>query len=107
MDIGICKALKACRLMALSPAPPSIRTWCILTLEMVGETTMGKSPAPAMLDGQSEASKLTGVPIHFTWAVNLDMEAVAAMSRRSVLTARREVSGHEPPNMTLTVRHGA
>jgi hypothetical protein len=36
--IGICSFLKATRLIRLRAAPPSIKMWYNLTLEMVGET---------------------------------------------------------------------
>jgi hypothetical protein len=39
--IGICSFLKAARLMRLRTAPPSIKTWYSLMLEMVGETSSG------------------------------------------------------------------
>jgi hypothetical protein len=51
-SIGICSFLKAARLMRLRVAPPSIKTWYSLTLEMVGETSSGSYLAPAMLLGQ-------------------------------------------------------
>jgi hypothetical protein len=54
-SIKICSILKAVRLMRLSAAPPSIKTWYNLTLAMVGETSSESCPAPAILLGQSEA----------------------------------------------------
>jgi hypothetical protein len=40
-SIGIYSFLKATRLMRLRAAPPSIKTWYNLTLEMVRETNSG------------------------------------------------------------------
>jgi hypothetical protein len=62
--IGICSFFKAARLMRLSVAPPSIKTCYSLMLAMVGETSSGSCPAPAMLLGQSQASNPIGVSIH-------------------------------------------
>jgi hypothetical protein len=39
--IGIYSFLKVARLMRLRAAPPSIKTWYSLMLEMVGETSSG------------------------------------------------------------------
>jgi hypothetical protein len=66
-SIGICSFLKATRLMRLRAAPLSIKMWYSLTLEIVGETSSGSYPAPAMLLGsrrcqtQSEFSPTCGV----------------------------------------------
>jgi hypothetical protein len=49
--IGICSILKVARLMRLRAAPPSIKTWYSLTLEMLRETNSGSRLAPAMLLG--------------------------------------------------------
>jgi hypothetical protein len=62
--IGICNFLKAARLMRLRVAPPSIKMWYNLTLEMVGETSSGSFAALAMLLGQSEASNPIRVSTH-------------------------------------------
>jgi hypothetical protein len=43
LPIGIYNFLKAARLMRLRAAPPSIKTWYSLMLEMVGETSRGRS----------------------------------------------------------------
>jgi hypothetical protein len=51
LDMEICNFWKAARLMRLKTAPPSIRMWYSLTLAMVGETTSGSCPAPAMFLG--------------------------------------------------------
>jgi hypothetical protein len=65
--IGICSFLKAARLMRLRVAPPSIKMWYSLTLEMVGETSSGSCLASAMLLGsrrhrtQSEFPPTCGV----------------------------------------------
>jgi hypothetical protein len=42
-DTSICSFLKATKLIRLSAAPPSIRTWYSLMLMMVGETSSGSS----------------------------------------------------------------
>jgi hypothetical protein len=49
------------RLMRLRAAPLSIRTWYNLMLVMVGETSSGSCPAPAMLLGQSVTLKLARI----------------------------------------------
>jgi hypothetical protein len=49
--ISIYSFLKAARLMRLRVAPPSIKLWYSLTLEMVGETSSRSCPALAMLLG--------------------------------------------------------
>jgi hypothetical protein len=62
--IRICSFLKVARLMRLSVAPPSIKTWYNLTLAMVGETSSGSCLAPAMILGRSEASNPIKVSTH-------------------------------------------
>jgi hypothetical protein len=96
-DIRICSFLKAARLMRLSAAPPLTRASYNLMLAMVGETSSGSSPAPAMFLGQTEASKLIGVSIHLWWGAALGVDAAAATARRRVLTARRYMMSQEPP----------
>jgi hypothetical protein len=64
LDIEICNFWKAARLMRLRTAPPSIRTWYSLTLEMVREMTSWSCPAPAMFLVQLEALKPMDVSIH-------------------------------------------
>jgi hypothetical protein len=70
-DIKICSFLKAVRLMRLRVAPPSIKKWYSLTLEMVGEMISGSYPAPVMFLGQSEASKPIDVSIHLWCSASL------------------------------------
>jgi hypothetical protein len=62
--IRIYSFLKAARLMRLSAAPQSIKTWYNLTMAMVGETSSGSYLVPAMLLGQLEASDSIGVSNH-------------------------------------------
>jgi hypothetical protein len=52
------------RLMRFRTAPPSIRTWNILTLAMVEEMTSWSYPTPNMFMGQSKASNVIDVSIH-------------------------------------------
>jgi hypothetical protein len=59
-SIGIYSFLKAARLMRLRAAPPSIKTWYSLTLEMVKETSSGSCPAPAM--GSQRSRTQSGFP---------------------------------------------
>jgi hypothetical protein len=99
-DIGIYSFLKAAKLIRFSTAPPLIRMWYSLTLMMVGETSRGSCLAPAMLLGQSEASKLIDVSIHlWCWAA-LGAGAAVATSLRMFLMMRQEVMSQEPPNIT-------
>jgi hypothetical protein len=83
--------LKAARLMRLRAAPPSIKTWYNLMLEMVGETSSGSCPVPAMLLGQSEASNPIGVSTHLWCGAAFGARATAAISRRRVLTTCLDV----------------
>jgi hypothetical protein len=86
--IGICRFLKAARLMRLSAAPLSIKTWYSLTLAMVGETSNGSCLAPAMLMGQPEVSNPIGVFIHLRCGTAFGAGAAAAISRRKALMMR-------------------
>jgi hypothetical protein len=95
--IGICSFLKAARLMRLRAAPPSIKTWYNLTLEMVGETSSGSYPASAMLLVQSKASKLIRISTHLRCDAAFTSGAATAISRRGVLTTRLDVMAQEPP----------
>jgi hypothetical protein len=70
-DIRICSFLKTTRLIRLRVAPPSVRIWYSLMLVMVGEMINGSCPAPDMLLGQSEASKLIGVSTHLRCGATL------------------------------------
>jgi hypothetical protein len=63
-DPRICSCLNAAWLMTLSPAPPSIRTWCSRMLAMTGAVMSGSILAPAMLSGQSDAPKEIVVLLH-------------------------------------------
>jgi hypothetical protein len=99
-DISICSFLKAAKLIRFSAAPPSIRMWYSLTLTMVGETSSGSCPAPAMLLGQSKVSKLIDVSIHLWCGATLGAGATAATSQCMFLMMRREVMFQEPPNIT-------
>jgi hypothetical protein len=63
-DPGICSCLNAAWLMTLSPAPPSISTWCSRMLVMTRVVMSGSIPAPAMLSGQSDAPKEMVVLLH-------------------------------------------
>jgi hypothetical protein len=92
--IDIRSLLKVARLVRLSAAPLSIKTWYSLMLTMDGETSSGSCSAPTMLLGQSEASKPIGVSIH------LRCGAAVVISRRKVLMMRRDIMFQEPPNMT-------
>jgi hypothetical protein len=78
--IAICSFLKAARLMRLSAAPPSIKTWYNLTLAMVGETSSGSYPTPAMLLEQSEASNPIGVSTHLLCGAAFGAGATVAIS---------------------------
>jgi hypothetical protein len=89
--IGIYNFLKAARLVRLRAAPPSIKTWYSLTLEMVRETSSGSCLAPAMLLGQSEAMNLIGVSIHLRCSVAFGAKTATAISRRRVLTTCLDV----------------
>jgi hypothetical protein len=99
-DIAIYSFLKAAKLIRFSAAPPSIRTWYNLMLMMVRETSSGSCPAPAMLLGQSEASKLIDVSIHLWCGTAFGAGAAAATSQCRFLMMRREVMSQEPLNMT-------
>jgi hypothetical protein len=99
-DIGIYRFLKAAKLIRFSVVPSSIRIWYSLTLMMVKETSSGSYPAPAMLLGQSVASKLIGVSIYLWCGAALGADATVATSRRRFLTMRWEVISQEPPNIT-------
>jgi hypothetical protein len=99
-DIGICSFLKAGKLIRFSAAPPSIRMWYNLMLTMVGETSSGSCPAPAMLLGQSKVSKLIDVSIHLWCGATLGAGATAATSQCMFLMMRREVMFQEPSNIT-------
>jgi hypothetical protein len=104
--IGIYSFLKAARLMRLRAAPPSIKTWYSLTLEMVGETSSGSYPVPAMILGQSKESNPIGVSSHLRCGAAFDAAATATISQRRVLTPRLDMMAQEPPNMTWSVlRH--
>jgi hypothetical protein len=59
--------------------------WYNLTLAMVGETTSGSCPAPAMFLGQSEASNAIDISIHLWWGTTLGVGAAAVTTRRNVL----------------------
>jgi hypothetical protein len=98
--IGICSFLKATRLMRLRTAPPSIKTWYNLTLVMVGETSSGNYPMPAILLGQSEASNPIRVPTHLSCDAAFDGGATAAISQGKVWTTCLDVMAQESPNMT-------
>jgi hypothetical protein len=98
--IGICSILKAVRLMRLRAAPPSIKTWYSLTLEMVRETNSGSRLALAMLLGQSEAWNPIGVSTHLRCGAAFGAGVTAAISRHKVLMTRLDVMAREPPNMT-------
>jgi hypothetical protein len=89
--ISICSFLKAARLMRLRAAPPSIKTWYNLTLEMVGETSSGSCPASAMLLEQLEASNLIEVSTHMRCGAAFGVEAAAAISQHRALTTRLDV----------------
>jgi hypothetical protein len=90
-DIEICSFLKAVRLMRLSVAPPSIKKWYNLTLEMVGEMISGSYPAPVMFLGQSEASKPIDVSIHLWCGAAPGEGPAAATARRRILTTHQDV----------------
>jgi hypothetical protein len=93
-------------MMRLSIAPPSIKTWYNLTLAMVGETSSGSCPVPAMLLGQSEASNPIGVSIHLPCGAAFGVGAAATISQCKVLTMRLDVMSQERPNMMWsTLRH--
>jgi hypothetical protein len=83
--IGICSFLKVARLMRLRAAPPSIKTWYNLTLEMVGETSNRSCPTPAMLLGQLEESNPIGFSTHLRCGAAFDAGAAAATSQRRIL----------------------
>jgi hypothetical protein len=87
-NIGICSFLKAVMLMRLRAAPPSIRMWYNLMLAMVGEMISRSYPAPAMLLGQSKASKLIDISIHLRCGATLVAGTAVATSRHMVLTTR-------------------
>jgi hypothetical protein len=80
-DTSIYNFLKAAKLMKFSAAPLSIRMWYSLMLTMVGEMSSGRCPAPAMLSGQSEASKLIDVSFHLWCSSTFGAGAAAATSR--------------------------
>jgi hypothetical protein len=97
--IGICSFLKAARLMRLRVAPPSIKTLCSLTLEMVGETSSGTYPALAMLLGQSKASNLIRVSTHLRCGAAFGAGAAIVISQRRVLMTCLDMMAQEPLNM--------
>jgi hypothetical protein len=99
-NIGIFSFLKATKLIRFSAAPPSIKMWYNLMLMMVGVTSCGSCPAPAMLLGQSEASKLIDVSIHLWCGVDLGAGTTAATSQHRFLTMQWEVMSQEPLNIT-------
>jgi hypothetical protein len=101
--IGICRFLKAARLMRLRAAPPSIKMWYNLTLVMVGETSSGSCPVPTMLLGQSEASNPIGISTHLRCGDALNAGAAAAISQHMVLMMRLNVMAQEPLNITWSV----
>jgi hypothetical protein len=101
--IGICSFFKAARLMILRAAPPSIKTWYSLTLEIVGETSSESYPAPAMLLGQLEALNPIGVSTHFRCIIAFGTRATAAISQRRVLMTHMDVMAQEPSNRTRSV----
>jgi hypothetical protein len=104
--IDICNFLKAARLMRLRAAPPSIKMWYSLTLEMVGETSSGSCQMLAMLVGQSEESNPIGVFTHLRCGAAFGTgvaAAAAAISQRRVLMTHLDVMAQEPPNMTWSV----
>jgi hypothetical protein len=86
--IEIYSFLKAARLMRLSTTPPSIKTCYNLMLAMVGETSSGSCPAPAMLLEQLKASNPINVSIHLWCGAFLGVGATTAISRRKVLMMR-------------------
>jgi hypothetical protein len=69
-------------------------------LTMVRETSSGSCPAPIMLLGQSEASKLINVSIHLWCGVALGASAATATSQRRFITMRWGVMSQEPSNIT-------
>jgi hypothetical protein len=101
--IGICSFLKAPRLMRLRAAPPSIKTWYSLSLEMAGETSSGSCLVPAMLLRQSEESNPIGVSTHLWCGAAFGAGAAAVISQRRVLTTRLDMMAQEPPNMTWSI----
>jgi hypothetical protein len=101
--ICICNFLKAASLMRLRAAPPSTKTWYSLTLKMVGETSSGSCPTPAMLLGQSEESNPIGVSTHLRCGATCGAGATAATSQHRVLMTRLDVMAQEPPNMTWSI----
>jgi hypothetical protein len=90
-DIRIHSFLKAARLIRLRAASPSIRTWYMSILVMVGETISGSCPVRVILLGQSEASKLIDVSFHLRCGVALGVGATIGTSRRRVLMMSRYV----------------
>jgi hypothetical protein len=78
--IGICSFLKAARLMRLRAAPPLIKMWYSLTLEMIGETSSGSYLTPSMLLGQTEESNSIGVSTHLRCGTAFGVGAAAAIS---------------------------
>jgi hypothetical protein len=98
--ISICSFLKAARLMRLRAAPPSIRMWYNLTLAMVGETSSGSCPTPAIVLGQSEALNPIRVFTHLQCGATFSAGAAAAIYRHKVLMMHLDVMSQEPLNMT-------
>jgi hypothetical protein len=72
-------------------------------LAMVRKTSSGSYPAPAMLLGQSVASKMITVSSHLRCSVALGAGIAAATSRHRVLMTRRDVMSQEPLNMTWSI----
>jgi ribosomal protein L11 methylase PrmA len=69
-------------------------------LVMVGETSSGSCPAPAMLLGQSEASKLIDASIHLWCGTTFGTGAAATTSQCRFWMMRQEVMSQQPLNMT-------
>jgi len=78
-------------------------------LALVGAVMSGRTPAPAMLSGQSSGPKETTVFFHFWWGAALGTSGFTAKtSRRRVLTSLLEVSSELPPYMTYSfLRHSS
>jgi hypothetical protein len=72
-------------------------------LMMVGETSSESCPTPAMLLGQSEASKLIDVSIHMQCGASFGVGATVATTQHRFLTMRWEVMSQEPLNMTYSI----
>jgi hypothetical protein len=85
--------------MRFSATPPSIRMWYSLMLMMVGETSSGSYLTPAMLLGQSEASKLIDISIHLWCGTAFGAGVATATSQHRIFMMRREVLSQESMNM--------